>query len=89
MKEGNVLSVYLRTNEWKSGVYNFEYSFLNGIDLVSVKGSDPCARIYDQLKKDGLVGGTYGDSLFGTLKRSVTYFNGTDWQNTKVMVTQR
>lgn len=89
MKEGNVLSVYLRTNEWKNGVYNFEYSFLNGIDLVSVKGSDPCARIYDQLKKDGLVHGTYGDSLFEGLKRSVSYFDGTDWQTKRVMVSQR
>lgn len=86
MKEGNVLSVYLRTNEWKNGVYNFEYSFLNGTDLVSVKGSDPCARIYDELKKEGRVHGTYGDSMFEELKRSVTYFNGTDWQNKKVLL---
>jgi hypothetical protein len=86
LKEGNVLSIYLRTNELKTGVYNFEYSFLNGIDLVSVKGSDPCARIYDQLKKDGLVHKSYGDSLFEELKRSVTYFNGTDWQNKKIFL---
>lgn len=86
LKEGNVLSIYLRTNELKTGVYNFEYSFLNGIDLVSVKGSDPCARIYDQLKKDGLVQKSYGDSLFEELKRSVTYFNGTDWQNKKIFL---
>lgn len=80
-KTGNVISIYLKTQELRTDNYNFEYSFLNGVQLVSVKGSDPCARIYEQFKKEGLVHGTYGDSLFDQIKKSVLYFNGEGWQS--------
>ena len=78
--EQNTISVYMKTNIDPAIAPDFEYVFSQEMKPLSVKGNDPSARFYENLKKQGIVKGIYGNAYFEQLKNAIEYFNGEGWQ---------
>lgn len=78
-KDKNSLQVYIRTNLPDGKGPDLEYVFSNTLEPIAIKGNDPGARFYDQLKSEGKVFGTYGNEYFEALRKQIEYWNGNSW----------